>query len=56
MRQGCAEQTNPHVLLAVHLVFSLPAGTWLVVLLAGPVVHWLFNVLLWRRGFKARPA
>ena len=44
------------LLLAVHLTFGLPAGTWLVVLLAGPVVHWLFNVLLWRRGFKARPA
>ena len=44
------------LLLAVHLTFGVPAGTWVVVLLAGPVVHWLFNVLLWRRGFKARPA
>lgn len=44
------------LLVAVHLSFGLPAGSWVVVLLAGPIVHWLFNVLLWRRGFKTRPA
>jgi CDP-2,3-bis-(O-geranylgeranyl)-sn-glycerol synthase len=44
------------MLAGVHVAAGVPPGAWLAVLLAGPLVHWLFNVLLWRRGFKARPA
>jgi CDP-2,3-bis-(O-geranylgeranyl)-sn-glycerol synthase len=43
-------------LVALALVLPAPPGTCLAVLLIGPGVHWLFSVLLYRLGMKARPA
>ena len=42
--------------LALALVLPAPLGTCLAILLIGPGVHWLFSVLLYRLGMKARPA
>jgi CDP-2,3-bis-(O-geranylgeranyl)-sn-glycerol synthase len=43
-------------LVALALVLPAPLGTCLAILLIGPGVHWLFSVLLYRLGMKARPA
>jgi len=42
--------------LALALVLPAPAATCLAILLVGPGVHWLFSVLFYRLGMKARPA
>jgi CDP-2,3-bis-(O-geranylgeranyl)-sn-glycerol synthase len=42
------------VLLALSLVVPVPLMAWVCVLLAGPVLHGLFSVLLYRAGVKAR--
>jgi hypothetical protein len=43
-------------LLALALVVKVPWSTWIAILLAGPLVHWLFNVLLVLLRVKARAA
>ena len=43
-------------LLAVALVVPVPLTTWLVVILSGGIVHWLFNVTLMMVGLKSRAA
>jgi len=43
-------------LLALVMFVPLPWQTWITILLAGPVLHWLFNVLLMLLGVKARAA
>jgi CDP-2,3-bis-(O-geranylgeranyl)-sn-glycerol synthase len=43
-------------LLALAIVVSVPAFTWIVILIVGPVFHWSFNLLLFYWGVKARPA
>jgi hypothetical protein len=43
-------------LIALCLVVKVPWLTWIGILLAGPLVHWLFNVLLVVVGVKARAA
>jgi hypothetical protein len=44
------------MLLALSAIVSVPAMTWLVVLLVGPSIHWAFSVLMFHLGLKARPA
>lgn len=43
-------------LLALALFVKVPWLTWIVILLAGPLVHWLFNVLLVWLRVKTRAA
>src|SRR5688500_15142508 len=43
-------------LLALAVVVPVPWPTWIAILVAGPVVPWLFNVLLMLLGVKARAA
>ncbi len=43
-------------LLALALVVQVPWLTWVAILLAGPLVHWLFNVLLVVLKMKTRAA
>ena len=43
-------------LVALALVVKVPWPTWIGILLAGPLVHWLFNVLLVLLGVKSRAA
>lgn len=43
-------------LIALGLIVKLPWQTWLIILLAGPLVHWLFNVLLVLLGVKSKAA
>jgi CDP-2,3-bis-(O-geranylgeranyl)-sn-glycerol synthase len=43
-------------LLALAMFVPVPLVTWIVILLAGPVVHWLFNVVLMFLGLKTRSA
>lgn len=43
-------------LLALVVFVPVPLVTWVIILLAGPVVHWLFNVILWLVGLKRRAA
>jgi hypothetical protein len=43
-------------LLALTLVVRVPWLTWVGILLAGPLVHWLFNVLLVLLGVKSKAA
>lgn len=43
-------------LLALAVFVPVPWPAWIAILLAGPVVHWLFNVLLMLLGVKARAA
>ena len=43
------------MLLALSVVVPVPAGTWIVVLLAGTPLHWGFSVLLYQLRLKARP-
>jgi CDP-2,3-bis-(O-geranylgeranyl)-sn-glycerol synthase len=42
--------------LALALVVPLPAAACAYLVLLGPGIHWLFSVLLFRLGVKARPA
>jgi CDP-archaeol synthase len=44
------------MLAAVSLAVPMTAMTWIVVLCAGPAIHWLFSVLMFHMGTKARPA
>ena len=44
------------MLTAVSLMVPTPWQTWAFVLLAGPVIHWSFSVVMFRLGLKARPA
>jgi hypothetical protein len=44
------------MLAAVSLAVPTPSETWLLVLGVGAVLHWLFSVLMFRLGIKARPA
>jgi len=43
-------------LLALAVVVIVPAFTWIIILVVGPVFHWSFNLLLYYWGVKARPA
>jgi hypothetical protein len=43
-------------LVALALVVRIPWLAWIGILLAGPLVHWLFNVLLVLLGVKAKAA
>lgn len=42
------------MLLALALVVPVPALTWLLVLVFGPGIHFLFSVLLWLTQVKKR--
>ena len=44
------------MLTAVSLAVPTPWRTWAIVLITGPALHWLFSVLMFRTGTKARPA
>lgn len=44
------------MLLATSMVVPVPIATWLVVLIAGPVIHWSFSVAMFHLGIKARAA
>jgi CDP-diglyceride synthetase len=43
-------------LVALVLVVKVPWPAWIGILLAGPLVHWLFNVLLVHLGVKTKAA
>jgi CDP-2,3-bis-(O-geranylgeranyl)-sn-glycerol synthase len=43
-------------LAALALFVPLPLVTCAIVLVAGPLLHWLFTVVMWRVGLKARAA
>jgi hypothetical protein len=43
-------------LLALALVVKVPWPAWIAILLAGPLVHWLFNVALVMLRVKSRAA
>lgn len=43
-------------LLALALVVKVPWSVWIAILLAGPLVHWFFNVLLVVLRIKTRAA
>jgi CDP-2,3-bis-(O-geranylgeranyl)-sn-glycerol synthase len=43
-------------LVALSLIVRVPWPAWVGILLAGPLVHWLFNVLLVLLGVKAKAA
>lgn len=43
-------------LLALIVFVPVPLLTWVIILLAGPIVHWLFNVALALLGVKTRAA
>lgn len=43
-------------LLAISIFVTVPFATWLLVLIAGTVVHWLFNLVLFLTGAKKRAA
>jgi len=43
-------------LLAVALFVPVPIATWILLLVSGTVVHWLFNVVLFLTGAKKRAA
>lgn len=55
---GCVDRLDSvlGVLLALSLVVPVPPMAWVYVLLAGPVLHGLFSILLYRAGVKARAA
>jgi hypothetical protein len=52
------DQTDSVVgaLLALAFFVPVPLATWIVLLLAGPVIHWFFNVALLLLGVKVRAA
>ena len=43
-------------LLAISMFVAVPVMTWMILLLAGAVIHWLFNVVLFLVGAKKRAA
>jgi len=43
-------------LLALALVVPVPAATWVHLIVAGPIVHWGFNVVFFWIGLKTRAA
>lgn len=43
-------------LVALVVFVPVPLLTWIIILLAGPIVHWLFNVVLLLVGLKTRAA
>jgi hypothetical protein len=43
-------------LLALSVFVPVPAMTWIVLLLSGGILHWLFNLILFLVGAKERPA
>lgn len=43
-------------LLALSLVVPTPIGTWVILVVLGAGIHWLFNVVLFLLGVKTRPA
>jgi CDP-diglyceride synthetase len=44
------------MLVAITLAVPTPWQVWILVLSIGPGVHWLFSVVLYALGVKARPA
>jgi hypothetical protein len=44
------------MLTAVSLAVPTPWRTWAIVLVTGPALHWLFSVVMFHTGTKARPA
>jgi hypothetical protein len=44
------------MLLALSVAVPTPWLTWLYVLLAGPLLHWGFSILMFHLGIKSRPA
>lgn len=44
------------MLAAMSIVVPTPLVTWLVVLIAGPAIHWSFSAVMFQLGIKARPA
>jgi hypothetical protein len=44
------------MLLAVSLTATTPFLTWPIVLLIGPSIHWMFSVVMFQLGLKARAA
>jgi CDP-2,3-bis-(O-geranylgeranyl)-sn-glycerol synthase len=44
------------MLLAVSLTATTPLLTWPIVLLIGPSIHWMFSVVMFQLGLKARAA
>ena len=43
-------------LMALSVVVPTPALTWVLLLILGAGVHWLFNIVLFLIGVKTRPA
>ena len=43
-------------LLAISMFVAVPVMTWFVLLVAGTLIHWLFNVVLFFVGAKKRAA
>lgn len=43
-------------LLAISMFVAVPFLTWIILLLAGTLIHWLFNVVLFLVGAKKRAA
>lgn len=43
-------------LVALNLVVPVPGWSWVQILVAGPVVHWLFNAVFYMVGLKTRAA
>jgi hypothetical protein len=44
------------MLVAVTVAVPTPWMTWVLVLVLGPLIHWLFSWWLFRMGVKRRPA
>jgi CDP-2,3-bis-(O-geranylgeranyl)-sn-glycerol synthase len=44
------------MLAAVSVAVPTSWRTWAIVLITGPVLHWLFSVVMFHAGAKARPA
>jgi hypothetical protein len=44
------------LLLAMTTLVPMPWQTWAVVLSIGPAIHWMFSVVMFHLGLKARPA
>lgn len=43
-------------LLATSVFVPVPMETWILLLVMGPFIHWLFNVVLFLLGAKTRAA
>jgi hypothetical protein len=44
------------MLVAMTALVPVPWQTWAVVLIVGPAIHWMFSVVMFHLGLKARPA